>query len=160
MTELRLSIEDDVSRELGRMAERLARPDKLMAGVAAELLSITEGNFASESSDGAKWRDLSAQTIARREKKGHWPGKKLQVSGGLASSVKPFSSSTQAGIGTSKVYAAIQQLGGKAGRGQKVTIPARPFLPISGEGADAGLNGEAKTAILELMENFVLRGST
>lgn len=158
MSELRLSMTDNVSRELGQMAARLKHPNKLMAGVAAELLDLTEGNFASESSDGRKWDALSDETIKRRKKKGHWPGKKLQVSGGLASSVKPFSSSNQAGIATSKIYAAIQQLGGKAGRGHKVTVPARPYLPIDGENAQ--LNGQARSAILELMENFVLRGST
>ncbi len=31
-------------------------------------------------------------------------------------------------IGTNLIYAAIQQKGGKAGRGKKVTIPARPYL--------------------------------
>lgn len=29
------------------------------------------------------------------------------------------------------VYAAIQQYGGQAGRGHKVTIPLRPFLPVT-----------------------------
>ena len=39
-------------------------------------------------------------------------------------------------IGTtppSKDYAAIHQFGGKAGRGRKVTIPARPYLGINAE---------------------------
>jgi phage gpG-like protein len=33
-------------------------------------------------------------------------------------------------IGTNVVYGAIHQLGGKAGRGRKVTIPARPYLMV------------------------------
>ena len=33
------------------------------------------------------------------------------------------------------MYAAIQQFGGKAGRGHKVTIPARPFLPVRQDGS-------------------------
>ena len=37
-------------------------------------------------------------------------------------------------IEASPVYAAIQQFGGKAGRGHKVTIPARPFLPVRQDG--------------------------
>ena len=32
-------------------------------------------------------------------------------------------------------YAAIHQFGGKAGRGRKVTIPARPFLPVKSDGS-------------------------
>jgi phage virion morphogenesis protein len=34
-------------------------------------------------------------------------------------------------VGTNRVYAAIHQLGGQAGRGRKVTIPARPYLGVS-----------------------------
>ena len=34
-------------------------------------------------------------------------------------------------IGSNKVYAAIHQLGGQAGKNQKVTIPARPYLQLS-----------------------------
>lgn len=34
--------------------------------------------------------------------------------------------------GSNKPYAAIHHLGGQAGRGKKVTIPARPYLPING----------------------------
>jgi phage virion morphogenesis protein len=33
-------------------------------------------------------------------------------------------------IGSGKIYAAIHQFGGKAGRNRKVTIPARPYLGI------------------------------
>jgi len=36
-------------------------------------------------------------------------------------------------VGTNVVYAAIHQFGGKAGRGRKVTIPARPFLKLTDE---------------------------
>ena len=34
-------------------------------------------------------------------------------------------------IGSNKVYAAIHQLGGQAGKNKKVTIPARPYLQLS-----------------------------
>lgn len=37
-------------------------------------------------------------------------------------------------VGVSPKYAAIQQFGGRAGRGLKVTIPARPFLPVTARG--------------------------
>lgn len=37
-------------------------------------------------------------------------------------------------IGNSMIYAAIQQFGGKAGRNKKITIPARPFLPVTIDG--------------------------
>lgn len=160
MTELRLAMKDEVSAELARMRSRLTQPERLMKGIAAELLSITEANFESESSDGEKWQALSAKTIAARTKRGHWPGKKLQVSaGGLASSVMPFSSADEAGIGASKIYAAIQQLGGQAGRGKKVTIPARPSLPMRPSGDDFELTDEARESIMDMLSGFVDRGS-
>jgi len=37
-------------------------------------------------------------------------------------------------VTSTPVYAAIQQFGGQAGRGRKVTIPERPFLPIHKDG--------------------------
>ena len=36
-------------------------------------------------------------------------------------------------IGTNVVYSAIHQFGGKAGRGKKVSIPARPFILLQEE---------------------------
>jgi phage virion morphogenesis protein len=36
-------------------------------------------------------------------------------------------------IGTNKIYAAIHQFGGQAGRGKKVPIPARPYLLFQDE---------------------------
>lgn len=36
-------------------------------------------------------------------------------------------------IGTNVIYGPIHQLGGKAGRGKKVTIPARPYLAVQPE---------------------------
>lgn len=160
MTELRLAMKDEVTAELARMRSRLVHPEKLMKGIAVELLSITERNFAAESSDGEKWQELSLKTIAARTKEGQWPGQKLQISdGGLASSVRPFSSAAEAVIVASKVYAAIQQLGGQAGRGKKVTIPARPYLPMKRSGDNFELTEEARESILEMMASFVERGA-
>ena len=34
-------------------------------------------------------------------------------------------------IGSNKVYAAIHQLGGQAGKNIKVTFPARPYLKLT-----------------------------
>lgn len=58
----------------------------------------------------------------------------LQHTGQLAASVSTDYDSTQAVIGSNKVYAAIHQFGGEAGRGRKVEIPARPYLPITTDG--------------------------
>lgn len=89
--------------------------------------SQTEANLAE---GRPKWQPLAASTIAQREKHGTWPGKILQVSsGGLAADISTEVGPTFVRVGSGKEYAAIHQLGGEAGRGRKVHIPARPFLP-------------------------------
>ena len=50
---------------------------------------------------------------------------------------------------TSQAYAAIHQFGGKAGRGRKVTIPARPHL---------GVNAENKKEFIEIIREHLLSG--
>ena len=49
-------------------------------------------------------------------------------------------------IGSNKVYAAIHQLGGQAGKNKSVTIPARPYL---------NLTDDEYEEILCLVENYL-----
>lgn len=55
----------------------------------------------------------------------------LKDSGRLMRSISSKARPEGVAVGTNLIYGAIQQLGGKAGRGKKVKIPARPFLGIS-----------------------------
>lgn len=48
---------------------------------------------------------------------------------------------------TSQAYAAIHQFGGKAGRGKKVTIPARPHL---------GFNDENQREFIEIIKDHLM----
>lgn len=48
-------------------------------------------------------------------------------------------------VGSNVVYAAIHQAGGKAGRNKNITLPARPYL---------GLTGEHKAEIGDLVIDF------
>ncbi|WP_051321682.1 phage virion morphogenesis protein [Chrysiogenes arsenatis] len=62
-------------------------------------------------------------------------GDTLRLSNVLMNSIDWDANAQQATIGvyggTNVAYGAIHQLGGRAGRGRKVKIPARPFLPVS-----------------------------
>jgi phage virion morphogenesis protein len=64
----------------------------------------------------------------------------LTRDGHLGDSITAKSSSQYAEWGTNRIYAAIHQFGGKAGRGRKVTIPARPYLGVNDENAADILN--------------------
>lgn len=48
----------------------------------------------------------------------------------MALSVTTQYDDTSAVIGSNKVYAAIHQLGGQAGKNKKTIIPARPYLSL------------------------------
>lgn len=110
--------------ELAKKAENL-RP--VMKNIAGILAYSTEENFKSEGRPD-KWKDLADSTKKQREKKGHWPGQILQVTGQLASSINTYYDNDSAVIGSNLEYAAIHQLGGQAGKNESVDIPARPYI--------------------------------
>ena len=63
------------------------------------------------------------------------PNKQILIKEGmLKRSFTIIASDNEVSVGTNIIYAAIHQFGGKAGRGKKVTIPARPFMPVSNSG--------------------------
>ncbi len=73
----------------------------------------------------------------------------LQQSGQLASSIQPFSSNGIAEVSTNKIYAAIHNFGGMAGRGKKIKIPARPFMVLQAEDIQDSIS---------LIESYLTRG--
>lgn len=101
----------------------------LMKNIAGIMADSTEENFKEEGRP--KWKDLSEKTKTARRKTGHYPGQILQVSGQLAMSITTQYDNESAVIGSNKVYAAIHQLGGPAGKNKKTTIPARPYLRLT-----------------------------
>ena len=77
---------------------------------------------------GEAWKALAPATL--KKKKGSL---KLVESGHLKRSLRSNISTSEkrVSVGSNLEYAAIHQFGGRAGRGHKVSIPARPFLPIN-----------------------------
>lgn len=137
----------DFERGMARLLQNVENRRPITAGIAAELLSMSEDNFASESWGGDPWKQSKR---ANRE-----GGKTLQKTGQLAASLTTQSSNDFARIGTNKVYAAIHHMGGQAGRGRKVNIPARPYLPINGSG---NLQANADKQILDIVKDALARG--
>jgi len=143
------------TREVDAMLARLQKVTgnlaPLMVSIKQELLAQTEGNFAAQGRPA--WPALATSTIKQREKQKKWPGQILQVSGTLARSIVTESDETSAmvGVGSEVRHAAIHQFGGKAGRGHKANIPARPYLPMVG----GRLQPEAQSAIVRLGEQYL-----
>lgn len=112
-------------KRLAASGRDLSPAMRMAAGIMADSV---EENFEAEGRP--RWKSLAASTVRQRSKEGSWPGKILQRRGDLARSITRHSDATSATVGTNSVYAAIHQFGGQAGRGRKVTIPARPFLTL------------------------------
>jgi phage virion morphogenesis protein len=97
-----------------------------------------------------RWKPLAAATLLggagyggqrfKRNKsvtKGfekHLQGKQILISSSmLRNSIKNEATAEHALVGTNLVYAALQNFGGKAGRGHKVFVPARQFVMAQDE---------------------------
>jgi phage virion morphogenesis protein len=94
---------------LQRLAQAAVNTSPLMRQIAGIMHDEVEENFAQEGRP--KWMGLSPKTLKR--KKGD---KILQESGQLASSIQQGAERTAAFVGSNKVYAAIQNNGGKIER--------------------------------------------
>lgn len=133
---LRLNVDNkEVTEALLNLAKRTENLRPLMKSIAGIFASSTEENFKNEGRPD-KWTDLAEVTKKSREKINKWPGQILQVEGKLAASVTTQYDDDSAVIGSNKEYARIHQLGGDAGRGKKVKIPARPYLQLTDDDFD------------------------
>lgn len=124
----------EVEKALLEIAQKTSNLRPLMKNIAGIMADSTEENFKVEGRP--KWKDLSEKSKTARKKTGHYPGQILQVSGQLALSVTTQYDDSSAVIGSNKVYAAIHQLGGQAGKNKKTTIPARPYLKLTDDDFD------------------------
>ncbi len=148
-----IEVKDETLREkLASLLQSLQSTRTLMANIAMSMKESAKDQFESEKGpDGTAWPPLAESTKKRLEKHG-WTGKMLRRSGGLLDSIHADHGDDYAQIGTKLVYARIHHLGGQAGRNHAVTIPARPYLPVS---ADGGISEDAKTDILDIMHGYL-----
>ncbi len=133
MSEKPIEIEFDnteINNKLLELAKSCENLRPFMKNAAGILSYAVEENFKNEGRP-EKWVDLSESTKKQRQKIGKWPGQILQVTTQLALSVNTFYDDDSAVIGSNLAYAAIHQLGGKAGKNRKVNIPARPYLKLT-----------------------------
>ena len=110
---------------LMRIAAVLASPSAVMDQIGRYLVASTLRRFERERApDGSPWLK-SARALAEGEQT-------LTDTGRLRGSI--VHTVTEGGraveVGSDVLYAAIHQFGGRASRGRRVTLPARPYLGI------------------------------
>lgn len=129
---LSLPITDSATPALRGLLGALRDLRPAMAAIAGIAQSSTRRRFDDgKGPDGAAWKALAASTLATKAAAGKSNPKILVDHALLKRSIQRKYDARQAEVGSNLVYAAIHQLGGQAGRGGAVEIPARPFLGIS-----------------------------
>ena len=131
MQDVKLEGMDEVQQLLKHIGKRTDDTRALTGEIANTLYNVTMESFASQSSPaGVPWQRLSDVTLRRKKHK----GKILYESGQLHRRIYHTHDDTTATVGVNLPYAAIHQFGGKAGRGGRVHIPQRPYLPLQESG--------------------------
>ncbi len=169
----------EVTELLRRLKSRVASLMPVMTEIGLYYERRVLENFKAEQSpDGKPWERLSATTmmmkLGEKNKKGerygfrqdgglsakgkrYIMGKRiLWEHGDLEGSVHTQADNTSVTIGTGGhiPYAAIHQFGGKAGRGRKVSIPARPYLAVN-KGDGMALADKDRDMIVELLTDHL-----
>jgi len=123
-----------VTDEIDKLANRVLKKSKDFSPATKEIAGImldtVEQNFEEEGRP-VKWSGLAESTKKQRAKKGTFPGKMLQVTGQLASSIQADHDKTTATVSTNQFHGPIHHFGGKTGRDGKTIIPPRPILVLT-----------------------------
>lgn len=169
MVALAVTVDDtQVKAMLTRLSQRMGNLTPVMRKIGSTLKNDAIGNFKGQHApDGTPWKSLSLATkIARANRlsggKDIYTKKRtvrkgaqrimdsaqaLLDTGILRASINVLDTTpSSVTIGSRLKYAAIHQFGGKAGRGKKVTIPARPFI---------GMSASAERAIIDTINGYI-----
>lgn len=135
MIDIEINNAQEIASALERLAQATAHRAPLMRSIAGTMESAVLQNF--DVGGRPKWLGLKYRQ-----------GTPLVDTENLMASITSEYNNNEAIVGTDEPYAAIHQFGGKAGRGRKVEIPARPFL---------ALTPQDKTDILEDVQGYFQR---
>lgn len=124
---------NQLQRSLNRLADLEVR--LITKPIAEQVLDSTRQRFRdARAPNGQPWTPLADSTVAARRKGRRRRGSTPQIlldTARLRNSISYQVKGLTIEWGTNVRYARIHQLGGRAGRGRKVNIPARPFLGFS-----------------------------
>lgn len=123
MSFIRIDIKDEGLTSLLQEAQgKIDDLSPVMLNISEIMYDDVMENF--EQQGRPRWPALKESTIAKREAKGYWPGKILQMRGELVASITSQSDDSSATVGTNKEYAAAQQFGAE------IPMPARTQLAM------------------------------
>ena len=116
--QLTASADDEATKVLFQIAQRMGKGKDLMTAVGQSLLSSTIRRFSTQTApDGSPWAPLSKSTLKKRGPN----AKALLASGRLRQSMTFAASSSQVAVGTNLIYARIQFLGGTIEQAERTT---------------------------------------
>lgn len=148
---LRIEGLEEAARELEGVQERMEDMRPVLRVVAQDLKTEVDDAFdESRSPDGKRWKPLAEATVKRRRQGSRTP---LVDTGTLRNSIAAQAERERLRLGTNVPYAASHQFG-------REHIPARPFLPITPEGAimTTGPAGELWEDAAEMIRRYILTG--
>lgn len=123
MIEIEINNAQQIASILDKLANAAQDRTRLMRSIAGTMESAVLQNF--DVGGRPKWLGLKYRQ-----------GTPLVDTENLMNSITSYYDNNVAEVGTNEPYAAIHQFGGKAGRGRKVDIPARPFLVLTPQDED------------------------
>lgn len=123
MIEIEINNAQQIASILNKLANAAQDRTPLMRSIAGTMESVVLQNF--DVGGRPKWLGLKYRQ-----------GTPLVDTENLMNSITSYYDNNVAEVGTNEPYAAIHQFGGKAGRGRKVDIPARPFLVLKPQDED------------------------
>lgn len=123
MIEIEINNAQQIASMLDKLANAAQESTPLMRSIAGTMESAVLQNF--DVGGRPKWLGLKYRQ-----------GTPLVDTENLMNSITSYYDNNIAMVGTNEPYAAIHQFGGKAGRGRKVDIPARPFLVLTPQDED------------------------
>lgn len=118
MIEIEINNAQQIASILNKLANAAQDRTPLMRSIAGTMESAVLQNF--DVGGRPKWLGLKYRQVTP-----------LVDTENLMNSITSYYDNDSAEVGTNEPYAAIHQFGGKAGRGRKVDIPARPFLVLT-----------------------------
>ena len=120
----------DLQRLVSSTIGRIQDMTPLMKAFSEYMVTQTDDRFEQQKApDGSGWESLSPVTVARKAKQNKID--KILQQDGYLRLVHPHSDKDSAGVYSDRVYGAIHNRGGKAGKNNSVTIPKRKFLGFS-----------------------------